>query len=155
MWREHTPSRNKCCNRRVHPRRLNPPALIKQGIAHQSRTIRLPVHVHNLLNKVRRAQRELASSKGVPPSDHQVLLLLLLLGDAAVVKAVLDAVHLFCSFFHLVFSRFLYCSLPDCRMPAPAAPGDIFVCCRAAEPFFCVQRCDWFPKLFGMILAHS
>ncbi|CAN0112619.1 unnamed protein product, partial [Hapterophycus canaliculatus] len=43
-----------------------------QGIAHQSRTIRLPMHVHNLLGRVRRAQRELANSRGYQPSDHQV-----------------------------------------------------------------------------------
>ncbi|CAM9818512.1 unnamed protein product [Pylaiella littoralis] len=43
-----------------------------KGIAHQSRTIRLPVHVHNLLNSVRRARRELATSKGQQPSDHEI-----------------------------------------------------------------------------------
>eukprot|EP00752_Nemacystus_decipiens_P011932 g10582.t1 len=43
-----------------------------KGIAHQSRTIRLPVHVHNLLNRVRKAERELTTRKGYQPSNHQV-----------------------------------------------------------------------------------
>ena len=45
----------------------------EQGIAHQSRVIRLPVHVHNLLNRIRRAQRELTSRAGEQPTDLQVI----------------------------------------------------------------------------------
>ncbi|CAM9566547.1 unnamed protein product, partial [Laminaria digitata] len=45
-----------------------------QGIAHQSRVIRLPVHVHNLLNRIRRAQRELTSRAGEQPTDLQIAL---------------------------------------------------------------------------------
>lgn len=43
-----------------------------QGIAHQNRVIRLPMHVHNLLNSVRRAKRELEANDGPEPTDSQV-----------------------------------------------------------------------------------
>eukprot|EP00904_Undaria_pinnatifida_P011319 jgi/Undpi1/7317/HiC_scaffold_22.g09790.m1 len=52
-----------------------------KGIAHQSRVIRLPVHVHNLLNRIRRAQRELTNRAGEQPTDLQVSFIVLLYPD--------------------------------------------------------------------------
>merc|ERR1712137_909187 len=49
---------------------------IKQGImraiADQSREIRLPVHVHDQLNGVRKARKELAEMFGRDPTDEEV-----------------------------------------------------------------------------------
>jgi len=49
---------------------------IKQGImraiADQSRTIRLPVHIHDQLNAIRRAERELHDELGMEPTLDQV-----------------------------------------------------------------------------------
>ncbi|CAB1120190.1 unnamed protein product [Ectocarpus sp. CCAP 1310/34] len=45
---------------------------IFKGIANQSRTVRLPMHVHNLLGRVRRAKNELGASQGNLPTDHQI-----------------------------------------------------------------------------------
>lgn len=43
-----------------------------RSIAYHSRTIRLPVHVHNLLNKVRRARHILQQELGRMPSNEEV-----------------------------------------------------------------------------------
>jgi len=43
-----------------------------RAIAYHSRTIRLPVHVHNLLNRVRRVRQELQIEKGHPPSNEEM-----------------------------------------------------------------------------------
>ncbi|KAL7515646.1 hypothetical protein ACHAXN_013301 [Cyclotella atomus] len=43
-----------------------------RSIAYHSRTIRLPVHVHNLLNKVRRARQILQQELGRMPSNEEV-----------------------------------------------------------------------------------
>ncbi|KAL3805689.1 hypothetical protein HJC23_005933 [Cyclotella cryptica] len=43
-----------------------------RSIAYHSRTIRLPVHVHNLLNKVRRARQILQQELGRPPSNEEI-----------------------------------------------------------------------------------
>eukprot|EP00956_Cyclotella_meneghiniana_P022297 scaffold41942_cov72-Cyclotella_meneghiniana.AAC.17 len=43
-----------------------------RSIAYHSRTIRLPVHVHNLLNKVRRARQMLQAELGRMPSNEEV-----------------------------------------------------------------------------------
>jgi RNA polymerase sigma factor (sigma-70 family) len=43
-----------------------------RSIAYHSRTIRLPVHVHNLLNKVRRARQILQQELGRVPSNEEV-----------------------------------------------------------------------------------
>ena len=43
-----------------------------RSIAYHSRTIRLPVHVHNLLNKVRRARAMLQQELGRMPSNEEV-----------------------------------------------------------------------------------
>lgn len=43
-----------------------------RSIAYHSRTIRLPVHVHNLLNKVRRARAILQQELGRVPSNEEV-----------------------------------------------------------------------------------
>ena len=45
---------------------------INRGIASQSRTIRLPVHVTEKLNRIRRAQRLLASRLGRSPTIREV-----------------------------------------------------------------------------------
>ncbi|CAM9230366.1 unnamed protein product [Ectocarpus sp. 13 AM-2016] len=45
---------------------------IFKGIANQSRTVRLPMHVHNLLGRVRRAKNELGTGQGYLPTDHQI-----------------------------------------------------------------------------------
>lgn len=56
--------------------RLVPLSYSTQGIAHQNRVIRLPMHVHNLLNSVRRAKRELEANDGPEPTDSQVKIFL-------------------------------------------------------------------------------
>ena len=43
-----------------------------RSIAYHSRTIRLPVHVHNLLNKVRRARQLLQQELGRTPSNEEM-----------------------------------------------------------------------------------
>jgi len=43
-----------------------------RAIAYHSRTIRLPVHVHNHLNRVRRVRQELQREKGHPPSNEEM-----------------------------------------------------------------------------------
>lgn len=43
-----------------------------RSIAYHSRTIRLPVHVHNLLNKVRRARQVLQQELGRMPSNEEM-----------------------------------------------------------------------------------
>ncbi len=43
-----------------------------RSIAYHSRTIRLPVHVHNLLNKVRRARQLLQQELGRMPSNEEM-----------------------------------------------------------------------------------
>merc|ERR1711957_408196 len=43
-----------------------------RAIAYHSRTIRLPVHVHNHLNRVRRVRQELQREKGKPPSNENM-----------------------------------------------------------------------------------
>jgi RNA polymerase sigma factor (sigma-70 family) len=43
-----------------------------RSIAYHSRTIRLPVHVHNLLNKVRRARQVLQQELGRVPSNEEM-----------------------------------------------------------------------------------
>jgi RNA polymerase nonessential primary-like sigma factor len=45
---------------------------ITRAIATQSRNIRLPVHITEKLNKIRKVQRELAQSKGKPPKLEDV-----------------------------------------------------------------------------------
>ncbi len=45
---------------------------IMRAIADQSRTIRLPVHVHDQLNAIRRATRELSQSLGRTPTDEEI-----------------------------------------------------------------------------------
>lgn len=42
---------------------------IFRSVAFQSRVIRLPMHVHNFLNKVRTARKEMFTETGQPPSD--------------------------------------------------------------------------------------
>mmetsp|Transcript_9600 Transcript_9600/g.21315 ORF Transcript_9600/g.21315 Transcript_9600/m.21315 type:complete len:640 (-) Transcript_9600:525-2444(-) len=43
-----------------------------RAIAYHSRTIRLPVHIHNLLNKVRKTRNELLTKNGRAPSDADI-----------------------------------------------------------------------------------
>lgn len=43
-----------------------------RAIAYHSRTIRLPVHVHNLLNRVRRIKTTMQQDLGRPPSDIEI-----------------------------------------------------------------------------------
>jgi len=43
-----------------------------RAIAYHSRTIRLPVHVHNHLNRARRVRQELQHEKGRPPSNEEM-----------------------------------------------------------------------------------
>lgn len=43
-----------------------------RAIAFQSRMIRLPMHIHNLLQKIRTARRELLIETGSPPSETEV-----------------------------------------------------------------------------------
>jgi RNA polymerase sigma factor (sigma-70 family) len=43
-----------------------------RSIAYHSRTIRLPVHVHNLLNRVRKVRSALQSELGRPPTNEEV-----------------------------------------------------------------------------------
>jgi len=43
-----------------------------RSIAYHSRTIRLPVHVHNLLNKVRRARQQLQQELGRMPTNEEM-----------------------------------------------------------------------------------
>jgi RNA polymerase primary sigma factor len=45
---------------------------IMRAIADQSRTIRLPVHVHELLNGINRATRELSLEYGRSPTDEEL-----------------------------------------------------------------------------------
>ncbi|KAG5190010.1 RNA polymerase [Tribonema minus] len=47
---------------------------IMRAIADQSRTIRLPVHVHDLLNSIKRATRELSLELGRTPTDEELSL---------------------------------------------------------------------------------
>lgn len=43
-----------------------------RSIAYHSRTIRLPVHVHNLLNRVRKVRRTLERGLGRPPTNEEM-----------------------------------------------------------------------------------
>lgn len=43
-----------------------------RSIAYHSRTIRLPVHVHNLLNRVRKVRNILESDLGRPPTNEEM-----------------------------------------------------------------------------------
>merc|ERR1712038_265533 len=43
-----------------------------RSIAYHSRTIRLPVHVHNLLNRVRRVRQELQRVTGRTPTNEEM-----------------------------------------------------------------------------------
>merc|ERR1712087_141773 len=43
-----------------------------RSIAYHSRTIRLPVHVHNLLNRVRKIRSELERDLGRQPSNEEM-----------------------------------------------------------------------------------
>ena len=43
-----------------------------RSIAYHSRTIRLPVHVHNLLNRVRKVRQTLQSELGRPPTNEEI-----------------------------------------------------------------------------------
>ena len=43
-----------------------------RAIAYHSRTIRLPVHVHNLLNRVRKVRRELQEEIGRSPTNEEI-----------------------------------------------------------------------------------
>jgi len=43
-----------------------------RSIAYHSRTIRLPVHVHNLLNRVRRTRLQLQQELGRTPADEEI-----------------------------------------------------------------------------------
>jgi RNA polymerase primary sigma factor len=45
---------------------------VLRSIADQSRTIRLPVHIHDQLNSIRKHQRELHTALGRQPSDTEV-----------------------------------------------------------------------------------
>ncbi|CAM9262573.1 unnamed protein product [Chrysoparadoxa australica] len=45
---------------------------IMRAIADQSRTIRLPVHVHDFLNSIKKATRELAETFGRAPTDEEL-----------------------------------------------------------------------------------
>jgi RNA polymerase primary sigma factor len=45
---------------------------IQRGLANQGRTIRIPVHIGQRERKIARAERELASRLGRPPSDEEV-----------------------------------------------------------------------------------
>jgi RNA polymerase nonessential primary-like sigma factor len=45
---------------------------VQQAVAHQGRTVRLPVHVLRELAHVLRAERELAARSGTPPSLEQI-----------------------------------------------------------------------------------
>ncbi|MFI6501329.1 RNA polymerase sigma factor [Nonomuraea typhae] len=47
---------------------------IGRALADQSRTVRIPVHMNELINKVSRAQRELFQSLGREPSDEEIAL---------------------------------------------------------------------------------
>ena len=46
------------------------------AIAHQSRVIRLPVHIHAMVNKSRKAKATFLAEHGYPPSDAEVAELL-------------------------------------------------------------------------------
>jgi RNA polymerase primary sigma factor len=46
---------------------------IARGIADQANTIRTPVHVHELLNKMHNAQRELSQNLGREPTDEELV----------------------------------------------------------------------------------
>merc|ERR1739838_1249261 len=43
-----------------------------RAIADQSRTIRLPTHMHDLLNQVRKARRNLNQQLGRPPTEPEL-----------------------------------------------------------------------------------
>jgi len=43
-----------------------------RSIAYHSRTIRLPVHVHNLLNRIRRVRLQLQQALGRSPTNEEV-----------------------------------------------------------------------------------
>jgi RNA polymerase primary sigma factor len=43
-----------------------------RSIAYHSRTIRLPVHIHNLLNRVRKVRTQLESEMGRAPTNEEV-----------------------------------------------------------------------------------
>jgi RNA polymerase sigma factor (sigma-70 family) len=43
-----------------------------RSIAYHSRTIRLPVHVHNLLNRIRKVRRSLEHELGRPPTNEEM-----------------------------------------------------------------------------------
>lgn len=45
---------------------------VTRAVAAQSRLIRLPMHVHNLLNKVRRLSRQLSEKTGLEPTEEQL-----------------------------------------------------------------------------------
>src|SRR3954467_5647029 len=48
------------------------PQAIQRGIANKARTIRIPVHIGQRERKIARAERELASQLGRPPSEEEV-----------------------------------------------------------------------------------
>lgn len=54
---------------------------ITRAIATQSRTIRLPVHVTEKLNKIKKAQRQISQTQGCTPSIEDVALLLKMTPD--------------------------------------------------------------------------
>jgi len=58
------------------PRHLLPRRWIQQAvfrsIAYHSRTIRLPVHIHNLLNRVRKVRNTLQGELGRPPTNDEM-----------------------------------------------------------------------------------
>ena len=43
-----------------------------RSIAYHSRTIRLPVHIHNLLNRIHKVKNSLQSKNGVAPTNEQI-----------------------------------------------------------------------------------
>jgi len=43
-----------------------------RSIAYQSRTIRLPMHIHNLLNRIRKVKKELSRDLGRSPSTEEI-----------------------------------------------------------------------------------
>jgi len=43
-----------------------------RSIAYHSRTIRLPVHIHNMMNRVRKVRNSLQQGLGRPPTDDEV-----------------------------------------------------------------------------------
>merc|ERR1719498_2132444 len=45
---------------------------ITRAIADGSRTIRMPVHMHDMVNQLRRHRRELEATLGRPPTDEEV-----------------------------------------------------------------------------------